>query len=205
MNDQIHLRKTNGEVDEVTNTAEEQIHIESTPNPNALKFIFPSAMIKEGKVTYTNKNEVPHVPLLSALFDIKGTVQLHLFENVITVTKDDSRDWKTVEPEIKEVCENWMGLHNSDFEIADSKRGISYGSLSPDLREINEILDRTIRPGLQSDGGDLEVLELKNDKQLIIRYEGACGSCPSSTTGTMYAIETILRDEFHPDIRVTTE
>ncbi len=184
------------------NIMSNQIYVEPTPNPNALKFIFPGLVIKEGKVTFTNKNEVPNVPLLSALFDIGGVEQLHLFENVITVTKDGSRDWEVVEPEVKEACDHMVDSHDPGFEIASSKKVISYESLSPDLKEINEILDRTIRPGLQSDGGDLEVVELKDDKQLIIRYEGACGSCPSSTSGTMYAIEGILKDEFHPDITV---
>lgn len=181
-----------------------KVEVEFTPNPNALKFIFPSAVIKEGKVTLTTKYEVPHVPLLSTLFDVEGVVQIHLFENVITISKDDSRNWEEVEPEIKEVFFHLMDSHNPAFEITSSNSAVSYEDLPPELQEINAILDRTIRPGLQSDGGDLEILELKENNELVIRYEGACGSCPSSTSGTLYAIEGILRDEFHPDIKVVT-
>jgi len=45
------------------------------------------------------------------------------------------------------------------------------------------------------------VLELTDDT-LKIRYEGACGSCPSSLTGTLMAIENMIKDEIDPDISV---
>ena len=54
------------------------------------------------------------------------------------------------------------------------------------------------------DGGWLEVIELV-DHQLSIRYEGACGSCPSSLTGTLMAIENMIREEIDPDLTVIAE
>jgi Fe-S cluster biogenesis protein NfuA len=67
--------------------------------------------------------------------------------------------------------------------------------------QINEILDERIRPYLASDGGWLEVLSL-DDKKLTIRYQGACGSCPSSLTGTLMAIEGMIKEEVDPEIEV---
>ena len=69
------------------------------------------------------------------------------------------------------------------------------------MQKIEEILDKRIRPGLQGDGGDLMVKDFK-DNVLIVKYQGACGTCPSSTTGTLEAIRSILRDEFHPEVEV---
>jgi len=54
---------------------------------------------------------------------------------------------------------------------------------------------------LARDGGWLEILELE-DSTLKIRYEGACGSCPSSLTGTLMAIENMIQDEIDPEIKV---
>ena len=71
----------------------------------------------------------------------------------------------------------------------------------PQIAQINELLDEKIRPFLASDGGWLEVLSLE-DKNLKIRYQGACGSCPSSLTGTLMAIENMINDEIDPDISV---
>jgi Fe-S cluster biogenesis protein NfuA len=74
-------------------------------------------------------------------------------------------------------------------------------NLTPEMQKIEEILDKRIRPGLQGDGGDLMVKDFK-DNVLIVKYQGACGTCPSSTTGTLEAIRSILRDEFHPEVEV---
>jgi Fe-S cluster biogenesis protein NfuA len=71
----------------------------------------------------------------------------------------------------------------------------------PKLGEINALLDERIRPYLAGDGGWLEVLELENNI-LKIRYEGACGSCPSSLTGTLMAIENMIKEEIDPAITV---
>jgi Fe-S cluster biogenesis protein NfuA len=51
------------------------------------------------------------------------------------------------------------------------------------------------------DGGDLQTLNYE-DHILLVRYVGACGTCPSSTTGTLDAIKHILRDEYDPEIDV---
>ena len=71
----------------------------------------------------------------------------------------------------------------------------------PKIAQINELLDERIRPYLAGDGGWLEVLDLQADT-LTIRYEGACGSCPSSLTGTLMAIENMIKEEIDPAISV---
>jgi Fe-S cluster biogenesis protein NfuA len=54
---------------------------------------------------------------------------------------------------------------------------------------------------LASDGGWLEVIGFE-ENTLKIRYEGACGSCPSSLTGTLMAIENMIKDEIDSEIEV---
>ena len=71
----------------------------------------------------------------------------------------------------------------------------------PRLLRINEILDEKVRPYLMSDGGYLEILSLK-DHTLTIRYQGACGTCPSSLTGTLMAVEGMLKQEIDPELEV---
>ena len=71
----------------------------------------------------------------------------------------------------------------------------------PRLLRINEILDEKVRPALMGDGGYLEIIDL-TDQTLKIRYQGACGSCPSSLSGTLMAIEGMLKQEIDPDLEV---
>lgn len=175
-----------------------KILIQKTPNPYARKFIVNQDVKKDGKITFNDANECRHVPLAAALIDLPSVTQVHFFENVVTVTQNGQASWDHLEGMIKDVIGSMISQHNSDFVSAEE---IRRQNLSPELRQIESILDQSIRPALQGDGGDLEVLELR-DKQLIIRYEGACGTCPSSAGATLEAIESILRDEFDPEITV---
>jgi len=55
------------------------------------------------------------------------------------------------------------------------------------------------------DGGNLEILDIKENQPYIdiyIRYLGACSGCASSSTGTLYAIEAVLREKLDQNIRV---
>jgi Fe-S cluster biogenesis protein NfuA len=59
-----------------------------------------------------------------------------------------------------------------------------------------------VRPALAGDGGGLQVLGVEG-KTVLIRYEGACGSCPSSTAGTLMAIQNLLQSEVDDELVVT--
>ena len=68
------------------------------------------------------------------------------------------------------------------------------------LAKINDILDEQVRPYLQGDGGDLFVIGIEGNK-LKVHYQGACGSCPSSISGTLTGIENLVR-QIEPDLEV---
>jgi NFU1 iron-sulfur cluster scaffold homolog, mitochondrial len=176
------------------------ITIQPTPNPNALKFILEREVKKEGKTSFKNPNQAKDVPLAAALFDLRGVDQIHFFQNVITISKFTFEPWDSLEPAVMTTIENHIDDHNPDFkefnpEIERRKH------LSPELQQIEDIIDAKIRPGLQGDGGDMQCLSFTNNV-LIVKYQGACGTCPSSTTGTLEAIRAILKEEFHPEIEV---
>lgn len=177
-----------------------EIAIQPTPNPNALKFIIEKDVKTEGKVSFKTPQDCKEVPLAAALFDLRGVDQIHFFQNVITVSKFSFEDWETLEPAIQTCIESFIDDHNPEFKVADPEED-RRANLSPEHRQIEDILDKKIRPGLQGDGGDLMVKDFK-DNVLIVKYQGACGTCPSSTTGTLEAIRSILRDEVNPEIEV---
>lgn len=172
-----------------------------TPNPNAFKFIVSEFVIGQGKATFQDMDEAIHIPLVHNTLALDGVTQVHLYENVVTVTQDGSQDWGPLSESVEQVLKVYLPTHDNNFEM--KRKAKSREGLSPELTQIEDILDRTIRPGLQADGGDVEVIEL-NDNVLSIRYEGACGTCPSSMAGTLQAITSFLRDEFDPNIDVVT-
>ncbi|EAH5199643.1 iron-sulfur cluster assembly scaffold protein NifU, partial [Campylobacter upsaliensis] len=74
------------------------------------------------------------------------------------------------------------------------------------LKAVEAVLDTEIRPMLQGDGGDMEVIDLQKAEggaiDIYIRYLGACSGCSSGSGATLYAIESILQEELSPNIRV---
>lgn len=174
--------------------------VQPTPNPNALKFILQVSVKDEGKSSFRNPNQAKDVPLAAALFDLRGVDQIHFFQNVVTVSKFTFEPWESLEPTVMTTIENMIDDHDPTF-IEFDPEAERRKSLTGDLLAIEEILDKRIRPGLQGDGGDLKALSY-HENVLLIQYVGACGTCPSSSTGTLDAIRGILQDEFNPEIEV---
>lgn len=73
------------------------------------------------------------------------------------------------------------------------------------IHAIDAVIDENIRQFLVMDGGDMEIIDVKDSEEFIdvyIRYLGACSGCASSSTGTLYAIEAALKEKLSDKIRV---
>ncbi len=186
--------------DQMAAQSEVLIRVQATPNPAAWKFVLDRPVLNDGKATYSTIEEAAHNLLATSLFQVSGVRQVHFFQNVITVTHQFDYDSEEIQKQVCAVIQTRMIMHNPNQTVVDEKK-MARQNLSPDLQKIEEILDRTIRPGLQGDGGDIEVVKY-DDNKVYVSYQGACGTCPSSTTGTLMAIEGILKDEFNPAVEV---
>lgn len=164
-----------------------------TPNPWAIKFVINGPFKEEGKASFNSPLECEDLPLVRDLFAIEGVKQVHLFQNTLTVTQTGELDYDDLEKKVSAVIQTRYPMHNPKFGETEKVRQRPKSS-DPVIQQIEEILDRTIRPGLQADGGDVEVLSLENNELKIV-YQGACGGCPSSMMGTLDAIQGILRNE----------
>jgi Fe-S cluster biogenesis protein NfuA len=60
--------------------------------------------------------------------------------------------------------------------------------------EVQAALD-TVRPQLQADGGDAEIVEITEDGVVKLRLKGACGGCPMSQMTLKMGIERILKQQ----------
>lgn len=61
------------------------------------------------------------------------------------------------------------------------------------IRRIEEAIEREIRPTLRIDGGDLELYDVQGDK-VLVKFVGACSSCPISGATLKNVVETKLRE-----------
>ena len=179
--------------------------IQETPNPNAVKFILKEAVSHGTSHSFKSADEARDNTLAKLIFDVGDVVSVFYMDKMITVEKTDEAEWDEILPALAvpiraaEAVQSKNGTNGSGQAVGGAIAAVL--SDDPKIAEINQILDDRIRPYLASDGGWLEIVALE-DKTLKIRYEGACGSCPSSLTGTLMAIENMIRDEVDPEIEV---
>lgn len=180
--------------------------IQETPNPNAVKFILKEPVSSGTSHSFKKREDADGNKLAESLFDIGNVVSVFYMDKMITVEKTDEAEWDEILPELAvpiRAAES-VGASNGNGTAAARVGGAiaaAAASDDPKLREIEALLDERIRPYLAGDGGWLEVVDLAANT-LKIRYEGACGSCPSSLTGTLMAIENMIKDEIDPEIEV---
>ncbi|MFL6373519.1 MAG: NifU family protein [Pyrinomonadaceae bacterium] len=180
--------------------------IQETPNPNAVKFILKEPVSHGTSHSFKTAESAENDPLARSIFEIEEVVSVFYMDKMITVEKTDDAEWDEVLPALAvpiraaEAVQIKAAAAKSAAAAVGGAIGAAAGD-DPQLREIEALLDERIRPYLAGDGGWLEIVDLAED-QLSIRYEGACGSCPSSLTGTLMAIENMIREEIDPQISV---
>ncbi len=173
-------------------------HMEITPNPNALKYVVNERILPNGICQYDSA-EAAGDDLSRALFEISGVVSVFYRDNFVTVTKNNDVDWIDIENVIKDEINNRIeAVEITPIEVPK----MDFGEKADIIEEIDLILDDTIRPGLGMDGGGVDIIDLSDEMELTVYYQGACGSCPSASTGTLMAIQNILQEQFDPRITV---
>ena len=183
--------------------------IQPTPNPNAFKFLMDKPMAKPGQTqAYAKPEQAQNDALAQGMFAVPGVETLFFCDNFVTVSMTAEADWRAVAEQVTKLLESHEPPEQADAvagsagEPADPLAAIPKGGDPEMLAQINALLDDRVRPALAGDGGGLQVMGLEG-KTLYIRYEGACGSCPSSTSGTLMAIQNLLQSEVDEDLVVT--
>lgn len=103
------------------------------------------------------------------------------------------------EMEVEKLKENAAKSQSGDLPFAQM-------TMVQKVKLVDKTIDETIRPMLLMDGGNMEILDIKDTSDgfidIYIRYMGACDGCASAATGTLYAIESVLQERLDPKIRV---
>jgi NifU-like protein len=87
----------------------------------------------------------------------------------------------------------------------DEKPDFASMGLVQKIRAVDAVVEEYIRPMLVMDGGDMEVVDIKEEGgniDVYIKYLGACSTCSTGSTGTLYAIESTLKQNLDDNIRV---
>ena len=180
--------------------------IQPTPNPNAFKFVVDRRIL-EGTRDYASAEAAQSDPLAQAIFAVPGVENVFYCDDVVTVSMDAAADWHAVSEQVSTILESHYVEDAPGAEPEPSgdrdELQLPQGTDLALLQQINTILDDRVRPALAGDGGGLEVLSVEG-KTVTIRYQGACGSCPSSIQGTLMAIQSLLQNEVDADLAVVS-
>jgi len=171
--------------------------VDLTPNPNALKFVLNERLLKYETRQFHNIEEAKNDPLAKGTFEITGVVSVFYMDKFITIEKSKDTNWGDIQKPfinfLKTFDQNSIPLEKELDPISEDSDEL--------LKKINEILDNRVRPALAGDGGGLQVMGI-DGYTVKIHYQGACGSCPTATSGTLMAIEGLLKRDIHPAIEV---
>ena len=184
--------------------------IELTPNPRADKFILDQIDLDSGSKTIEAGSYLETDIFATNIFALEIIDLVYCRENFVSITLQSPDLWVIFKDKIKNIIEaDLKKYEEGDDEVSssilDDFDREKYPELSDDEKAIivEAVMEESIRPALANDGGGLEVIEV--DGPIVrIRYQGACGGCPSSTGGTLRVIENHLKSQLDPEIKVHT-
>ena len=61
--------------------------------------------------------------------------------------------------------------------------------------KIKEVIEKDIRPGLQADGGNIELVGVEKDGTVKVHLQGACAGCPGAQFTLTMGVERILKEK----------
>ena len=180
------------------------VRTRETPNPNALQFVINAVILDNGNISFANKEEAKDDKMAAALFEKPGIINVYVMENFITVTKDDKTSWVPLKDRVWKSIDDTVTVYQSEKKVQLSGVDVvNFAKLDNEkkLQGIEMVLDRSIRTNLAKDGGGVELKGIEGN-EVSIHYQGACGSCPTSTSGTLKYIQGQLREQLHPELTV---
>ena len=187
-----------------TKKALKVVRTKETPNPNALQFVINAVLLDNGNISFASKKEAENDKMATALFERSGVMSVFVMDNFGTVTKDEETSWVPLKDRVWKTIEDTVSLYQAEEKVQLSEVDvINFAELSNEkkLQGIEMVLNRSIRTNLAQDGGGVELKGIEGN-EVSIHYQGACGSCPTSTSGTLQYIQTQIRQQLHPELTV---
>ncbi len=179
------------------------VRTRETPNPNAKQYVLNTQVLAFGKRSYSNVEECGDDAMARGIFDFDGIRNVYIMNNFVTVTKEDAKGWNPLEQQIWKVIDEKVTVYPSEEveKIEVDVKDFHKLEHEDKMQAVEMVLNRSIRHSLAQDGGGVELKDIEGN-EVKIHYQGACGDCPSSTTGTLQHIERLIKQQLHPDLIV---
>ncbi len=169
------------------------IHIENTPNPNALKFLSEKKISSVGTREFQKANiKKINNYFIKNLLNLDGVELVLVSENFLSVKKNEKISWDSLKPSIVSSLNDYFQKNEepilSTVGEAEPEKKIENNKI---IDQINDILNTKIRPAVARDGGDIKFISFDSG---IVRVElrGSCSGCPSSLMTLKQGVQNLL-------------
>jgi Fe-S cluster biogenesis protein NfuA len=164
------------------------VQIESTPNPNSIKFLPGKIVSNNGSFEINDKNESNN-ELIRNLLSVNGVESIFLGKDFVSVNKYEDIEWG----ELKHIIISLINDYYSDGKefVIDKSLNENLENLKDIEKKIVQILNEKIRPAVAKDGGDIKFKEFKNGI-VRVQLQGSCSGCPSSTMTLKQGVQNLL-------------
>jgi Fe-S cluster biogenesis protein NfuA len=178
------------------------IYAETTPTPNALKFVSNTLLTKTA-LECKNIDDTEASPLAKELFNFPFVKEVFFDENYISISKYGVKEWEEITLElrtfIKEYIESGKTVIDESLitktETHQKSKEEYFDKLDVTSQQIINILEEYIKPAVQADGGNIMFDSYdEKEKRVKVILQGACSGCPSSTFTLKSGIENMLKD-----------
>lgn len=170
-----------------------RMHAERTPNPNSIKWVL-GQKVAEGVASASFQDAVAKdvSPLAAPILEIEGVEAITLGPSFVTVSKSESAEWTALAAPIVAEIKAWAG--SGESALGPAFEPPQAAEDDEVVARIREILERDVRPYVESDGGEVNFAGYR-DGVVEVVLQGACAGCPSSSITLKMGIEARLKEE----------
>lgn len=173
------------------------VYAESTPNPNAMKFVVNKKIV-DNVFEFKSIDETIDSPLAKSLFGFDFVKEVFFDFNFVSLIQHPGNNWDKNVMDIREFIRSFIQDNNTivfEDRINNNVKTNSKVEFDDISKEIIKIIDENIKPAVASDGGNILFESYdKNTQKVNVILQGACSGCPSSTVTLKSGIETMLKD-----------
>ncbi|AWD32901.1 Fe/S biogenesis protein NfuA [Candidatus Fokinia solitaria] len=170
------------------------VSIESTPNPEAKKFVFQARLIESSTSYIFDRSSISR-SYTSELADLilknEAVSDVMIAGDFVVVTKVKGSEWSSLQMELSCLLVEYFCNSQGDIVKCtnDEEKNCTNDEIS---NQIKKLLDELVKPAVAQDGGDIVFVKFEEGK-VYVKMTGACNGCPSSTYTLKNGVEVMLQ------------
>jgi Fe-S cluster biogenesis protein NfuA len=167
-----------------------ELRARETPNPDGRLYLCDRVLVHGDDALFFQQGDVDAPGPVPEILAHESVVSVLLRSHTLTVVRAPSSPWPAIDRVVDQALRSWF-LRLGQPLHADTVPQLS----DPLAQQVLAVLEQHILPGVHRDGGDIELLGVR-DGVARVRMSGACAGCPSSSATLTHGVEATLRKAF---------